>query len=220
MNKTSSERYTPVFRFNGASVKIRKSFAIAPIALWAGISWISSRCLRELSILHHALIGLGGMFIALSADVGHAFAHTFSAKYAQAPMDEIHLGMDMPRTIYFDNDIEPRQHILRALGGPIYNALYLLASVAWRSSSPSGSPSRFLAGIACTVNGLLFIGSLIPLPAVDGGAIRKWSLVQRGNSEAKADKIVQKNVMNVSGLLALITAALLVFWFRMRRDKK
>jgi Zn-dependent protease len=179
MNYTSGEQYKPVFKFNGAAIKVRKSFFIAPLVLWVGISWISSKYLPQSSIFRRALIGFAGMFIALSADVGHALAHTYSAKVAKAPMDEILLGLDMPRTIYYDNAVEPRQHVIRALGGPIYNALYLVISIVWRSKSPTGSPRRFLAEIACVVNGILFVGSLLPIPGVDGGTIRKWCQVNR-----------------------------------------
>lgn len=176
---STGEQYKPVFIFNDATVKVRKSFILAPLALWVGISWISSKYLPQSSIFRRSLTGFAGMLIALSADIGHALAHTFSAKVAKAPMDEILLGLDMPRTIYYDNAVEPRQHVIRALGGPIYNALYLVVSIIWRSNSPSGSPRRFLAEIACVVNGILFVGSLLPIPGVDGGTIRKWCQVNR-----------------------------------------
>lgn len=209
-----------VFRFNGASVKVRKTFYLAPLSLWAGIAWISQKSLPGLSLSRRFLVGFAGMLIALSADIGHAFAHTYSAKYAQAPMDEILLSLDMPRTIYYDNDVEPRQHILRALGGPIYNFLYLVTGTAWRFSAPPGSASRFLAGIVCLVNGLLFAGSLFPLPMVDGGSIRKWGLVLRGVSESEAEKIVRKNASFLLGLLVMIAGVFSIQFLKRGRHQK
>lgn len=71
-----------------------------------------------------------GVLLALLADVGHACAHTVSARLAGAPMDVILLGADMPRTLYWNNDVPPRAHIMRSLGGPVYSGVGLLMGLA------------------------------------------------------------------------------------------
>jgi hypothetical protein len=45
-------------------------------------------------------------------------------------MDEVRISLGMPRTLYRENAVSPDAHRLRALGGPIFNALGLLVSLA------------------------------------------------------------------------------------------
>ena len=97
----------------------------------------------------------------------------------------------MPRTIYFDDDVPPRMHRQRALGGPIYSALGLAISLILRALSPRGSTVREVAGWSC-VGHAFILSSLAPLPVVDGGAILKWTLVDRGRTPAEADDVVRQ----------------------------
>jgi hypothetical protein len=132
------------------------------------------------------------MLSLLFADLGHALAHTVSARWAGAPTDEIQVSSGMPRTIYFDNDVSPRAHQLRALGGPVFNAAGLLVALLQRALSPRDSVMHELANWSCISHGVLFAGSLMPLPVVDGGTILKWALVERGHTPAAADVAVQR----------------------------
>jgi hypothetical protein len=107
-------------------------------------------------------------------------------------MDVVRISQGMPRTIYYDNDVPPTDHIIRSLGGPIFNTLGMLVSFALRTLSPAGTLGRELAGDALMGHGLLLVGSLAPLPIVDGGVILKWRLVQDGRSPEEADQLVKK----------------------------
>jgi len=126
------------------------------------------------------------------ADVGHALAHSISARAAGAPMDKIQLTSGMPRTVYYDEAVPPRAHILRALGGPLFSALGLVLSLVARSHLPRDSITREVADWSSIGHGLIFTGSLAPLPIVDGGSILKWSLVESGQTPAQADQIVEQ----------------------------
>jgi hypothetical protein len=53
-------------------------------------------------------------------------------------------------------------------------------------------------------NGLLFAGSLLPLPFVDGGVLLKWTLVGQGRPVEQADHTVGQTNL----LLGAVTAAI------------
>ncbi|MBK7178172.1 MAG: hypothetical protein IPH82_13460 [Chloroflexi bacterium] len=60
---------------------------------------------------------------------------TPKAPNAGAPMDQVLLSLDMPHTLYTNNDVAPAIHCQRSLGGPVYSAASLLGSLLWRTLS-------------------------------------------------------------------------------------
>jgi len=179
-------------RLLATPLEVAPGFYFNLIAIWAGMSWLMG--VKHPSwawpkrIFSGALAGSALIF----ADVGHAFAHTFSARAAGAPVDQIQLSSGMPRTIYFDQSVTPRTHILRALGGPLFSAFGLVMSLVLRLLIPRNSISFEVAEWSSVGHGLIFAGSLAPLPVVDGGSILKWTLVESGKSPDEADQIVQQ----------------------------
>lgn len=179
-------------RLLGTPVVITTGFTFNLVAIWSGMSWLMG--VKHPTWNWLARIFSGGLsgFALVTADVGHAFAHTLSARAARAPVDQIRLTAGMPRTLYFDETVPPRTHILRALGGPLFSALGFVLSLVLRSLLPRNSIGREVADWSSTGHGLIFAGSLAPLPIVDGGSILKWSLVESGRSPSEADQVVQQ----------------------------
>lgn len=175
-------RYKTLFHFNHVPVKATSGFWVMLLMLWGAMTWLADKRRPGRSIGKNLLVGFIGLLMALFADIGHALAHSFSARYAGAPMDEVRLSMNMPRTIYFDNVVPPRTHLLRALGGPLFSGVNLLLGLIWRSTVTPRSLSQELADISVLSHGLIFIGSLAPLPFVDGGVILKYSRIERAQS--------------------------------------
>ena len=138
------------------------------------------------------LIGFQSAFLLLLAEFGHAIAHILSARYAGAPMDEVLISAGMPRTLYWNVEVSPDAHRLRAMGGPIYNVLGLLLSAVTHRVAPHHSTARELAGWSGLGHGLLLIGSLAPVSIVDGGTILKWTLVAKGTTPANGDQVVRR----------------------------
>ncbi len=176
----------------GTSVKA--SFTVLPIIVfvwgvvtWLGLYWHPARGLEQ-----GLLIGFASTILLLVAEFGHPLAHIFSARFAGAPMDEVRIAADMPRTLYKDNDVTPHSHLMRALGGPIFNVIGLLLSIAIFEIVPANSILREWMAWSAGGHGLLLIMSLTPLPPVDGGAILKWTLVAKGKTEQDADKVVRQ----------------------------
>lgn len=190
-------------------VKVKLTVLIPIVALWIGITWIFLFRNPERGFWQCMLIGFMSVVLLLIADFGHAIAHIFSARYAKAPIDEISIIGDMPRTLYWDNDVSPNVHGMRAMGGPIFSALGLLLSVAIYGVVSGNIIARELAVISAVGHGFIFIGSLLPLPMVDGGTILKWTIVASGKTALEADKIV-KRVNMVIGIAGLIIGVVLL----------
>jgi hypothetical protein len=183
---------TTLFRFNGVPVMAKPDFWPIPILLIGFLTWVAGRRKAERSWLQRLGVGLIAMPIALFADVGHAMAHTVSARLAGAPMDEILLSSGMPRTLYLDNAVLPQTHIQRSLGGPIFSLLCSALSLLWSRNARSGSTSHDLAEASLAGHSFILVASLAPLPMIDGGTILKWKLVEAGESPEQADRTVQK----------------------------
>ena len=192
----------PNFSILGTPVKVSPGFFANLLALWVGMSWLSGRKHPARPWSVRLLAGVLSAAALILADVGHALAHSVSARLAGAPMDEIDLSSGMPRTIYHDNNVQPRTHMTRALGGPIFSAVGLVTSLLVRWSAPRSSTVHEVANWSSVGHGLILVGSLAPLPIVDGGVLLKWSLVERGRTPAEADLAVKQ-----AGLATGVAAA-------------
>jgi hypothetical protein len=148
------------------------------ILLWGGLTWYGMYSHPEPGFWLSLLIGLAASTLLVLADFGHALAHIFSARIAGAPMDEILIAGDMPRTIYHNNDVAPAVHRRRALGGPVFNAIGLLLSLGVFALVRGSMVAQELMAFSAVGHGLLLIMSMFPLPMVDGGTILKWAWVE------------------------------------------
>jgi hypothetical protein len=205
-----------LFNINGVPVFATYDFWLLPILVTAVLTWVAGLRKPGRSWGKRFGIGLMGMPIALFAEIGHAMAHTVTARKASAPMDEILLSAGMPRTLYNNNGFPPKVHIMRSLGGPIFSFIGLTLSYLWRECSPRGSFSRELAEISLFGHSVISIGSLTPIPIVDGGTIYKWKLVENGKSVVQADQIIKKASFAFSGIV--ISIGVLVFLITGKRS--
>jgi hypothetical protein len=199
---------TTLYRFNGVPVVAQPDFWPAPILLTILLAWVAGLRKPERSWLQRLGVGLLAMPVALFADIGHAMAHTIGARLASAPMDEILLSSGMPRTLYLDNAVLPQTHIRRSLGGPIFSLTGFTLSLLWHLLSPPGSLSRDLADASLAGHSFILLGSVAPLPMVDGGIILKWKLVEAGQSPEQADQTVHTTSLSLGAALLGLGAVL------------
>lgn len=199
-----------LFVFNGTPVKVRPGFWPMLLGLWALLAWLGAWRWPGQSLAEYLIIGGAAALLALLADVGHACAHTVSAKLAGAPMDVILLGADMPRTLYADNDVPPRVHIIRSLGGPVYSGIGLLIGIGWLLLAAPGTAFRYLGEVWTAGNGFIFLALFAPLPIVDGGVILKWALVMGGRTEAEAEAWVRRLGLGMGAALLAVGVFFLV----------
>jgi Zn-dependent protease len=161
---------------------------------WAILTWVTQRKKPEWSGVKQ--VGAGAIMTCtlFASEWGHNLAHTLVASRIGKPVDAIRIFWGTPLLVYYDiNDrqVAPHQHILRAVGGPTFNAL--LVPVTWiaKLSTSPGTFSRYLADFTFGVNAFLSTVSLLPIPGIDGGPILKWSLVEAGQSPERADEAVK-----------------------------
>ncbi len=98
----------------------------------------------------------------------------------------------MPRTLYWNNEVSPDVHRMRAIGGPIFNVLGLLLSAVIYAVARGNPIIRELATWSAVGHGWILLAALLPLPIVDGGTLLKWTLVARGRTEKEADEMIRR----------------------------
>ncbi len=179
---------------------------------WPVMTWIAGRRHPDWSWPKRATVGAVTTVVALGSEWCHNFAHAAAARWVGKPMDAMRIFWGTPLCIYYDiedNAVAPRQHIARALGGPIINAVLMSLARLLRPLTRQGTASREIADTAVAMNTFLATVSLTPIPGIDGGPILKWSLVDRGKSPAEADAVVQKvNGVMGAGLMGVSAVAL------------
>ncbi len=126
-------------------------------------------------------------------------------------MDEILLSSEMPRTLYKNNDVPPQTHIHRSLGGPTISLIGSLLSLLWWRTSPHGSLNYDLAEASLAAHSFIFLGSIVPVPMVDGGIILKWKLVETGHSPEQADRMIRKTSLCLGATLCSLGIILDIF---------
>jgi hypothetical protein len=189
---TKGKDATTLFRFQGTPVKVEPAVGIYIAGLWGAMLWWAGRKDPERPWPVRLLAGSLASLALLAADIGHALAHVISARWAGTPMAYVLVSADMPRTIYPEDDVSPRTHVVRSLGGPIYNVISLLVALISRRFAPPGTVWRESLGWSAVGHGLILLGSLAPLPIVDGGVFLKWTLVDRGHNPQEADAVVRQ----------------------------
>jgi hypothetical protein len=199
-----------VLRIFNTPVKVKATVLPILILLWGGLTWYGLSQHPERGFGLSLLIGLAVSILLVLADFGHALAHIISARIAGAPMDKILIAGDMPRTIYHNNDVAPAVHRQRALGGPVFNTIGLLLSLAVFALVRGSPVAQELMAFSAIGHGLLLIMSMFPLPMVDGGTILKWSLVSAGRTPAQAERFVRGVDWVLGAVLVLTGIALLV----------
>lgn len=200
----------------GTPVKAKGIALIPIVVLWGSITWLEFAWHPERAFWQNFLMGFAAMLLLLVVEVGHALAHIFSARVARAPMDELLLWPSggMPRTLYWNNEVSPDAHRIRASGGPLFNTIGLLLSAGVYAIASGHAIARELAAWSAGGHGLLLILSLLPVPIVDGGTLLKWTLVARGRTAAEADEMIRRVdwVMGIVGGLIGIGFIVMQMW--------
>jgi Zn-dependent protease len=173
----------------------RSWLPLTQIVVWGIMSKISARKYPHQSTVESLIVGGLSTVAMLGSEWCHNLAHAAAAKMVGKPMDALRIAWGMPLCVYHqlnDRRVSPRQHILRAVGGPVVNAIILGLVSILRRFTPEVSTARQVADAGVGMNTFLVSASLLPIPGIDGGPVLKWSLVQSGRSIAEADEIVRQ----------------------------
>lgn len=177
-------------------------FPLVQLAAWPILAWLAGRRVPERSLGERLAIGALTMPAVLGSEWCHNLAHAAAARLVGKPMDAIRIVWGMPLLVYYDiNDtsVTPRQHIRRALGGPLFNALVWALARVLKPFVRTTSVERELIDMVENTNAFLAGVGMLPIPGIDGGPILKWSLVERGCTIEQADQAVRK----VDGVLGV-----------------
>lgn len=174
------------------------------LGTWTLLSWVAGHKQPDWSMRKRIYAGAITTVILLGSEWFHNLAHTLVASRIRKPVDAVRIFFGTPLLIYYDiNDqqVSPTQHITRALGGPIFNALMIPFAWLVKQSVQEGTLNHYAANFALWTNSFISLVSLLPIPGIDGGPILKWSLVETGHTPAEADELVRKvNLALGSGL--------------------
>jgi len=176
---------------------------ITQLIVWIIFTRNASKRNPKESAFYWSTEGFFKMAAMLGSEWCHNLAHAFTANKVGKPMDQMRIQMGMPRCIYNklnDEEVTPRQHIMRSLGGPIINLVMLPIAAMLRLFSKPNSIASETAKTAYQTNLFLSTTSLLPIPGIDGGPLLKWSLVEKGYTIKEADQVVQ----NTNGPLAVL----------------
>jgi Zn-dependent protease len=186
---------------------------LTELALWPVMAWLAGRGRSDRAWRTRLAIGASTMAVVLGSEWCHNLAHAAAAMLLGKPMDALRIVWGMPLVVYYDIDDEsvtPREHILRALGGPLCNAVILSFAQMFRRCTRQGTALRDVANAAVGMNTFLCTASLLPIPAIDGAPILKWSLVERGHTVQAADETVRSVNRALSGGLGIAAAVALM----------
>lgn len=102
----------------------------------------------------------------------HALGHVVSGTLAGSPMDELLITATRDVNVYEgdQSQVPSRVHLARALGGPLAN---LLAAGVFRVLLRRARPGLVADALGAIVSTNLFygLGSLLPVPSVDGEVV-------------------------------------------------
>ena len=189
---------------------------VTQLATWLVMAWLAKKRLPERSWSQSLGVGALSMPVVLGSEWCHNLAHAAAADWIGKPVDAIRVILGMPRLVYYDlNDesVTPRQHIIRALGGPLVNLLILPFALLLKSRTKPESAARDIANAAVATNAFLPSMGMLPIPGIDGGAVLKWGLVEKGKTIHEADDVIRK----VDGVLGCLFSIVGVVCLKKRR---
>ena len=176
---------------------------VTQVIAWGLFARASKNRNPHKSWLRAGVEGFCQMLVMLGSEWGHNLAHLTASNLIDQPMDQFRIQLGMPRCVYHklnDPEVAPREHVARAMGGPIFNLMVLPFAWAARRLTKKDSIAGIAARTAFDTNLFLSSVSLLPIPGIDGGPLLKWSLVDRGKTPQEADEVVRR----VNGPLAFL----------------
>jgi hypothetical protein len=179
------------------------------LGAWLVMAWLAGRKRPERTTWQRLGVGFLSMIALLKWEWLHNIAHAAAARWAGKPMDSLEIIAGMPLCNYSvenHRSATPRQHILRALGGPLFNLGAMFVTRLLRRASPPEGLERELLDVAVGMNTFLCTASLLPTPGIDGGPILKWSLVAAGRTPQQADQAVRRANLAASPLMGAVAA--------------
>jgi Zn-dependent protease len=185
-------------------------FPMAEIIVWGLMAHEAGRLHPERNWPARLGVAALTMPVILGSEWCHNMAHAAAAKLVGYPADALRISWGMPLLVYHDIEdpnVTPRVHILRALGGPVINIIFLSIAAFLHPLTELKSVTRDVVSAGLGMNAFLILAGMLPIPGLDGGVALKWALVQKGKTPAQADEAVRKVDVIVAVGLGIGSAA-------------
>jgi len=174
---TDTVRRIPIGQFWGVTVLITPYTWLGPF-IFFGLYFLLNLINVELSLTERLN---QAMFFTIAVEITtvlHAFGHILSGKMVNSSMDELLIATTRDVNLYHgDQSLLPGTiHLVRSLGGPLFNLL--VAGICY-AVIPLVIPVFWSTLLASLVSTNLFfgIGGFLPIPTVDGEVI--WREILR-----------------------------------------
>jgi len=170
-------RRIPVGRFWGITLLITPFTWLGPVFFFAAHFVLN--LLKDHPTMTDRLYQSMLFTIAVeSTTILHAFGHILSGKMVNSAMDEFLITTTRDVNLYHgDQSAVPGYvHLVRSLGGPLFNLLVAGICVFFSNKFSQGFASDLLASLIGT-NLFFGIGGFLPIPSVDGEVI--WREILR-----------------------------------------
>ena len=154
-----TDEVTAVGRIFGTPlvVKGKTWLPLIELGAWGLMARAAGKRRPERSWLARLGVGALTMPIVVGSEWCHNLAHAAAARLVGKPMDVLRITWGTPLVVYHDiadKTVTPRQHIIRALGGPVFNALVLPVALLLRRRTHPDSVARDVANAAVGANAL------------------------------------------------------------------
>lgn len=187
-------RRIPIGRFWGVTLLVTPLTWLGPFVFF-GLHILINLLNSDLSLTDRLYQALLFTIAVEITTVLHAFGHILSGKIVHSAMDELLITATRDVNLYHgDQSLIPGHvHLVRSLGGPIFNLLVAGLCSALAAVVVPGFWSALIASLIST-NRFFGFGGFIPLPSVDGEVIWRellrpiYTRLQMKNASAESDR--------------------------------
>ena len=164
-------RRIPIGRFWGVRLLVTPITWLGPFVFF-GLHFLINLLNTSLSLTDRLYQSLLFTIAVEITTVLHAFGHILSGKMAHSAMDELLITATRDVNLYHgDQGVIPGHiHLIRSLGGPVFNLLIAGLCSALAVGMGPGFGSALIASLIST-NRFFGFGGFLPLPSVDGEVI-------------------------------------------------
>jgi Zn-dependent protease len=161
----------PIGRFWGVNLLVTPITWVGPFVFF-GLHLLLNLLNFHLSITERLYQSLLFTIAVEITTVLHAFGHILSGKMVHSAMDELLITATRDVNLYHGDQrlIPGHVHLVRSLGGPVFNLLIAGLCLVFAPLIAPGFWSNLLASLIST-NLFFGFGGFVPLPSVDGEVI-------------------------------------------------
>jgi Zn-dependent protease len=164
-------RRIPIGRFWGVRLLVTPITWLSPFVFF-GLHFLVNLLNSSLGLTDRLYQSLLFTIAVEITTVLHALGHIISGKMVNSAMDELLITATRDVNLYHgDQSVIPGHvHLIRSLGGPVFNLMVAGLLSAFAPNAASGFWSALVASLIST-NRFFGFGGFLPLPSVDGEVI-------------------------------------------------